>query len=141
MVHTRPLRYIHKDKMTSMMKTPFRFVDLAEATGGVYWARLAKGIRNFDELMIALYHVLSFPGYFGFNWNALSECLCDFHWVTEKKIVLIHARLPDIPDEQLQTYLKILSEAVLYWRPEGEHEFEVIFSETDQVEIEKLLSE
>ncbi len=123
------------------MKTPFHFINPAEAGNQVYWARLPGGIHSFDELMMALYHALSLPGYFGFNWNALSECLCDFHWLSEKKVVLIHAQLPQIPDEQLQTYLQILCEAVLSWKPDEEHEFEVTFPETDRAKIEELLSE
>ncbi|MFR9164902.1 MAG: barstar family protein [Dysgonomonas sp.] len=33
---------------------------------------------------------MRFPNYFGFNWNALLDCLRDFDWIEEKYIILIH---------------------------------------------------
>ncbi len=48
-------------------------------------AILPFGINNKNELLDELKKKLMFPEYFGFNWDALSDCLKDFHWIKEKK--------------------------------------------------------
>ena len=68
-----------------------------------------------------------FPDYFGLNWDALSECLRDFHWITEKGIVLVHDELPAIDEASLQTYLNIIIDAVNDWKEGEEHYLEIVF--------------
>jgi hypothetical protein len=125
--------------MTS--KPPFRFVEYADASAHIFCARLSMEIHSREKLLRGLYDVLHLPGYFGLNWDALHECLRDFSWISERRIVLIHDRLPKISEDQLKIYLAILSDAVLSWKAGEEHEFEVVFPETDRAKIEELLSE
>ncbi len=141
MVHTRPLHNLYSGEVTMTLKTPFRFIEPTEAGIQIFCARLPGEIHNCEELLKALNDVLCFPAYFGFNWDALSECLRDFHWIPEKKIVLMHDKLPNIPEAQLKIYIEILGDAVLSWKPEEEHEFEVVFPESCRSNIEKMLSE
>jgi len=65
----------------------FKFSDgsVSYDTGEVFFARLDPLIANTDELLRSLYYLLWFPGYFGFNWNALEDCLSDLDWINEKK--------------------------------------------------------
>ncbi|MGR6917442.1 barstar family protein [[Actinomadura] parvosata] len=60
----------------------------------------------FDEVARAL----SFPGYFGRNWDALTDCLRDIGAVT---LVVEHAEelLAGEPPEQLATLLTVLADA------------------------------
>lgn len=46
-------------------------------------------VRNVDELMRKLYEELEFPDYFGYNWNALNDCLQDFSWLKEDYVFFI----------------------------------------------------
>ena len=71
----------------------------------VFYVRVDPGISVPDELLKALYYLLWFPGYFGFNWDALYDCLNDFEWIPAK-IVVVHERLPNFVDEDLKIYLK-----------------------------------
>lgn len=62
-------------------------------------------------LLEFLKEALHFSDYFGFNWDALNDCLADVAIGTEK-FVLVHHDLPleSEPDEQ-RVYLEILGHA------------------------------
>lgn len=47
--------------------------------------RMSQGINGSSQVFDFFYKYLVLPGYFGFNWNALFDCLCDLHWIGEKK--------------------------------------------------------
>ncbi|ROM89127.1 barstar family protein [Pseudomonas brassicacearum] len=121
---------------------PFRFVSGVAAydTSEVFYARLEPGITNSDYLLKAISTLLWFPGYFGHNWNALYDCLRDFEWVPCNKVVLVHEKLPSIPDAELKVYLEVLRDAVLDWKSGEEHSLEIVFPESDRAEIERILS-
>jgi len=85
-------------------------------TSNVFFARLGRDIKKTDYVINSLCYLLSFPGYFGFNWDALFDCLRDFSWITENKIVLFHEQVPNIPIKDFKIYLNILNDAVLDWR-------------------------
>ena len=91
-----------------------------------------SGINNKDELFEQLSKKLLFPDYFGFNWDALLDMLCDFHWVEQQRIVLAHDDLPVLEERELHTYLEILLDTIKSWQDwEGseKHNFEVVFPE------------
>ena len=106
-----------------------------------------------DELVLlqSLAGQLQFPGYFGYNWDALWDCLCDFTWSSQRKILIKHEGLPSgLTEEGLQIYLRILNDAVVDWQSErtawhcrewGQllHELEVVFPAECRAEIERLL--
>ena len=109
-------------------------------TSQVYMARLGKDIGSTDYLINALFYTLSFPGYFGFNWNALYDCMCDFSWIREKHIVIFHEELPRIEQRDLKIYLEVLRDACKSWQGDSEHVVEVIFMKEDKLAIEKILT-
>lgn len=98
-----------------------------DAAAESYVARLPSKLSNRQELLEALYHQLKFPGYFGFNWDALSDCLRDFHWLDSPTVVLVHSDVPRLPPEELRTYISILAEAIDSWQPHEDHDFRVAF--------------
>lgn len=122
---------------------PFRYVDgsVSYDTAEVFYARLAPEFYLVDQLMVALYHLLWFPGYFGFNWNALDECFRDFSWLTEEKIVLVHPALPQLPAAALKLYLEVLCDTVLYWRNRPSHDFEVVFPESAREQMNLIVGD
>jgi hypothetical protein len=81
---------------------------------------------------------LDLPGYFGENWDALDECLRDFHWVKEHRIVLWHDALPELPENDLRVYLDVLAYAVNDWRSGEEHELIVLFHPRMEALVEQL---
>jgi hypothetical protein len=105
-------------------------------------ARIPPGIAVTKEgLLTALAERLEFPEYFGHNWDALAECLRDFSWLKEKRIVIVHEELPTLLGaEALRTYLDILSYCVRFWRDRQQRELLVIFPGESRQEIDELLS-
>ncbi len=105
----------------------FKFEDKPEAGPDVYVASVPMGIVSSSALLGALYVVLQLPSYFGFNWNALADCLRDLHWMKSRTVVLRHGDLPHLPEPELRIYLDVLSEAVASWGAEEEHALTVSF--------------
>lgn len=120
---------------------PFTFVEIPPSydAAEVFYVRIDPSIGNAEELIRALYYLLWLPGYFGFNWDALYDCLRDLSWIPYHKIVLVHVTLPELPREELQVYLEILRDAVLDWVGDEGHEIEVVFREIDRFTVEDLL--
>jgi RNAse (barnase) inhibitor barstar len=81
----------------------------------------SEGIRNGNDLHNTIYYVLNFPNYYGFNWDALNDCLSDFHWLNHEKITLVHENLPLLSDHELKIYLEILRDAVLIHKKDVSH--------------------
>lgn len=96
---------------------------------------LPKGVTNVTELFDSLFNILLLPGYFGFNWNALSDCLRDFHWFNEKIIILVHEEMPQLLRADLCEYLDVLHECVIDWYNDEGHELIVMFPEDCKVQI------
>jgi RNAse (barnase) inhibitor barstar len=86
-----------------------------------------KHVSTVDDLLQGVADVLSFPSYFGRNWNALYDCLRDFHWTEKKNIFLIHSELPQLMERDLKIYLEILRDAAADWKSDEPHAFGVIF--------------
>jgi RNAse (barnase) inhibitor barstar len=68
-----------------------------------------------DTLLHALYQSGEFPAYFGFNWDALKDTLCDFSWLPVnggvaliwRNPALLQQRAPEVYD----TFVEVLEEA------------------------------
>jgi len=119
---------------------PFKFVEKFPSydTAEVFVVRIDSSIELTDELLRSLYYLLWFPGYFGFNWDALYDSLSDLSWLPCRKVVLLHDSLPQIPKLDLQVYLEVLRDAVLNWGNDEEHELEVVFPASNQLNVEKI---
>lgn len=101
---------------------------------------LPIGIRDTGQLLNEIKKSLCFPAYFGGNWNALSDCLRDFHWVDKYDVILIHKDLPDLPRNDLEVYIEILHDAVVDWKRDNAHNFIVVFDEKFRGRIKELLN-
>lgn len=97
-----------------------------------------KSKRN---LLEELNKQLHFPSYFGFNWDALSDCLRDFHWLENKEIVLVHKEIPRLDKSELIKYLKVLIDAANDWKEGESHYFTVVFPNESKPFINTYLAE
>jgi RNAse (barnase) inhibitor barstar len=48
-----------------------------------------RGAGSNEELLARLAEALRFPDYFGQNWDAVDDCLCDMEWLPATGYVLI----------------------------------------------------
>ena len=77
-------------------------------------------VYNKETLLHALYQNTPFPGYFGFNWDALQDILADFSWLEEtpKGIVLVlkdSARFKAAAAEDWDTFVDIVKTVSATW--------------------------
>jgi RNAse (barnase) inhibitor barstar len=125
-----------------MKDLPFTFIsEERNLYPGSFVVRITSDISNKAELLSILARELQFPGYFGHNWDALSDCLRDFHWIETRQIVLIHEILPlRLKEHDLRTYLEILVRCIKDWKPGEDHELVVAFPAESYEFIKNLLS-
>lgn len=58
-------------------------------SGLIYSARMAgREMIDADGVFTQLYEHLRLPGYFGWNWDALRDCLQDLSWLTATHFLL-----------------------------------------------------
>ena len=87
-----------------------------------------SGIESKRELLEILGNSLSFPGYYGVNWDAFLDCIRDLSWLSEDVVVINHKDLPlEQKPELARTYLYVLRVAVEKWSDSGERELIIVF--------------
>ena len=104
-------------------------------------ARVPGGIATRDHLFAVLRRGLDLPSYFGANWDALSECLCDLSWIDRHRVIIAHEAVPDLDAVTLRVYLQVLAECAKDWKPDEQHQLLVVFPERAQTEIRRIIDE
>ncbi|MGC3969698.1 MAG: barstar family protein [Pirellulales bacterium] len=118
----------------------FQFVDdpAAYRNSSAMIIRIPRKARGKEKLLGAIARPLHFPRYFGWNWDALDECLRDLSWLRGvKQIVLVHDGVPFTRrEEQLATYLQVLVDVMSLRRadPAG-LQIEVVFPKSAEAII------
>ena len=93
-----------------------------------------------QELFAVLSEELHFPNYFGDNWDALYDMLCDFHWLQSRRVIIVHYDIPlAISKQNSRIYLDILNESIDGWKPEEDHELMAVFPAKYEKTIYELL--
>jgi RNAse (barnase) inhibitor barstar len=120
----------------------FKFVSDVSAfqEANAITVRIPKGVSTEAELFSIFDRELSLPDYFGENWNALDECLCDLGWIgSPEKVVIVHQDLPLQPNpEDLKIYLELLSDCIEWWEKREKPQFVVVFPLAEFEHINKV---
>ncbi len=101
------------------MTPPFVLIDgpasFRDATALI--VRVPRGIRSKEKLFGIFADRLRLPNYFGWNWDALDECLRDLSWLPPtQSIAIVHEDLPFGPGGQNRAiYLDLLSDFLQHW--------------------------
>ena len=122
------------------MESEFRFFNAQEPNSlgadGVYIVHIPPRIRSKEELMSAYLKNAELPEYFGMNWDSLEELLCDFSWIEQKNIAIVHEDFPALQIEDVRViYIDILRSALNYWKTDSNHKLTVFFPESDMVKV------
>lgn len=98
-------------------------------------------VNTKEKLLRKYYDSLQFPGYFGFNWDALSDLLRDLSWLDAKRVVIKHTGdCEGFSELDLKVYIKILFQVVNDWCDDDEGEVVVCFPLHSKAKVECLLS-
>ncbi|MBP7961229.1 MAG: barstar family protein [Caldilineaceae bacterium] len=79
-------------------------------------------IRDKGEFLHGMDQAFRFPSYFGYNWDALEECLLDLSWLPAPGYVLLYNQPNRFIGNALDDWTTarlILEEAVAHWHREG----------------------
>ncbi len=104
---------------------------------------LPAGLRSKRKLLAQYAGQLSLPDYFGWNWDALDECLRDLSWLeANRPVIIAHAGLPFHGHRHTrQTYLELLQGAVQFWVSGPQpHRLRVIFPSRAESTIHRMIS-
>ncbi|MEU5931471.1 barstar family protein [Micromonospora salmantinae] len=101
------------------------------AAGRFVVARLdGERMTDADHTFYEFSDALLFPGYFGWNWDALSDCLRDLHWLpADGYLILVEnpTRVLSSSAADRHTLFQILAQTVHHWAsPFGQPEFAVL---------------
>jgi RNAse (barnase) inhibitor barstar len=75
-----------------------------------------------DSLFHALDRSLEFPDYFGYNWNAVDECLSDMSWRPSQGYCLVFLNPNTLCQRDMQVFelfLEVVKYASDCWSKEG----------------------
>lgn len=94
-----------------------------------------KGRKNEKEVLLKFGDTLSFPGWWGVNWDAFNDCLSMLDELSENKILIspLKVKIQNFVEfkEALPDRFKIMEEILQHWveeyKKEGK-EFEVEFA-------------
>jgi RNAse (barnase) inhibitor barstar len=91
-------------------------------------AHIPKNLDDKLDLFRNLSAQLEFPTYFGDNWDALFDCLCDLHWIPNYEVCILHHDLPlKGSNEDLESYVMVLRDACKSWKEGNGHVLMVFF--------------
>ncbi|MGL4464259.1 MAG: barstar family protein [Planctomycetia bacterium] len=93
-------------------------VDKLNETGWLVALIDGSTVSDKDSLLAAIAAAFHFPSYFGANWDALLDCLSDFHWQPAPGYALLvtkaHSCCATDPDEA-QVFRDVWQDAADRW--------------------------
>lgn len=116
-------------------ESPHVFLD------GVFFVQVDPGITDKTDLFNFYYRAMWFPGYFGFNWDAMYDFLCDISWIKKRRILIIHNGLPGMEVNDMGKYFSVLNDVCDSWNGKNHslHDFQVYFDFADKDVVEKFI--
>ncbi len=78
-----------------------------------------KKISDKHDIFHLFADKLSFPDYFGNNWDAFFDCLKDLSWLENKNCVVLIKNIEKIEDRKLkETLIEVLYDVQKFWKSE-----------------------
>jgi len=118
----RRLREHRKSGVYRAVQAPVHLEAVAQAADLAYRRIDATPIKTKSQFLGLLGRSLSFPSWYGRNWDALEDCLTDLSWIEGEGLVVevegynVYAKAD--PDG-FAILLDIFKTSAEYWRSEG----------------------
>jgi hypothetical protein len=109
----------------------YRSAGTAEIEDAVRGTRLdlaqvgLAGVDDKEGLLGRLAQALGFPEWFGGNWDALEDCLCDLSWRRGDGHVIVLRGADALGAEDMGVLVDVLSSCAAYWVERGRPFFAV----------------
>jgi hypothetical protein len=109
--------------------------------------RIGRGIKSKQAILAIYAQSLQLPDYFGWNWDALEECLRDLSWLAgpgdaqaKRPLVIVHEAIPlRRGSVDRQTYLQLLADLAAGPATSG-YGIQVVFPSSARAKIEESLT-
>jgi len=123
-----------------MSEIPFSFEDGRTPRDATLCVTIPENIASKQALLTLLSRQLSFPDYFGENWDALDECMSDLSWLPIGSVIVNHSDVPLVGDvRNARIYLAILRDAVGKMSKSSDHPLLIVFPTKFREQISWLL--
>jgi len=110
-----------------MSKIMFKTNIIPNTDQNTFVASIRSTVKDKNELLSEISKTLLFPNYFGCNWDALNDCLCDLTWINEKKILIVFESISQLDSKTQEVLLEILNQIVQFWNTNDDiHDIEII---------------
>jgi hypothetical protein len=96
------------------------------------------GAGDKDALLGRLAQALAFPEWFGGNWDALEDCLCDLGWRAGDGHVFLVQGGEDLSPDELGVLLDVLGSAAAFWAERGRPFFAVFVDPQHALAVPEL---
>jgi hypothetical protein len=124
--------------MTTRSFPDFHQDDGVPPENALHVVRIPRGTDDKELLLRLIAAALNFPGYFGFNWDALDECLGDLSWIGPGDVVIWHEDVPLSSEVgELWRYLQVVRNVE---QEGGSRSVIISFPESSRRIIEKALN-
>jgi hypothetical protein len=84
------------------------------------------GVTGKDALLARMAQALSFPAWFGGNWDALEDCLSDLSWLPAQGYVLLFEESSSLPSDERGILIDILASVAASWQERRRPFFDVL---------------
>jgi RNAse (barnase) inhibitor barstar len=89
---------------------------------------IRKDVNSKNELFEMFSSKLEFPTYFGKNWDAFYDCLCDLEHLHKEKILILHEDLPfKESEEERKIYTDLLFDVESCFSSDPNHKVDIAF--------------
>jgi len=122
----------------------FRAAGSAEIEDAVRGTRLdlatcdLGGAQDKEALLGLLAQSLGFPEWFGGNWDALEDCLCDLSWRPGEGHVFVFGGAAAVPADDFGVLLDVLGSSAAYWAERGRPFFAVMLDPAHELALADL---